>query len=439
MAYFVLLTVRLPAGRPAINTLFLIPLGPALSRPQQLPHTAGAVTGSPRVFALGRYFIVVFTATITAADHLQYIAIPINTPAIPIAAVNITSSYEKAATVAWDGLVVNESLYIAWNTSGSAGISLTYLTSTLTLVSAVVIDGSHQCTMMSLTADMTNPAAPIIWASYYNLSTTAGYTRAVNPAMNSILVATQIISSGTILNITSSAQNGINQIFWEVQNTYSWDSVPSNYIQGNKVTQAGVVGTAANLIRGCGLGSKSWIIDGTIYVMGAFSSPNQKSYFIIQQTSRTSSPTGKTIGKLAYSNGGGYLTLGLPSAVVTDTQVTIAYLRADELVPTNTTQGATVSTAVYAQTGINAATFEFDTKPTTAEIGGALHISGAQLWMYDGTQVVEHGFHLWPDKRESPPQLRALARLPQATIITKRFMSGLTLPVISIARRLLFR
>jgi hypothetical protein len=54
--------------------------GACIITPTAITPTAGAVTGSPRVFALGRYFIVVFTATITAADHLQYIAIPINTP-----------------------------------------------------------------------------------------------------------------------------------------------------------------------------------------------------------------------------------------------------------------------------------------------------------------------------------------------------------------------
>lgn len=451
--------------------------GVAVVNPTALTPSSGSVTGAPKVFALGNYFAIVFTVTITATPHLQFIAIPITTPNSPIAAADITSTYTPASTGAWDGVVANNNLYIAWNASGGAGIKMTYIDSTLTQQATTNPDAAHQCTLMSLTADMTG-ATPVIWVSYYNSAGTAGYTLAVNQALTSVLAATQIISAGVVTNITSSAKSQVLTVYYEISNAYGYDSaLASNYIQTLSVPQGGaptvtisnaspavfttatahglVVGqplfltttgglptgltagttyyvsavpspttfrvtpinpattsggsdintssagsgthsymASSILVRGVGLASKSFLINSSPFFLATYSSSNQPTYFLINSS-------GQVQGKLAYANGSGYLTTGLPSAVVSGSNVTIGYLVKDLVEGINKTQGASSSAAVYSQTGVNAATFDFTTTPTTAEIGGALHISGGQLWMYDGTQVVEHGFHLFPDNVEA--------------------------------------
>ncbi len=433
--------------------------------------SSGTVSGSPRLFVLGNFFVIVFTATISATSHLQFVAIPTNNPTTISTAADISTTYTPASTVAFDGVVANNSLYIAWNSSGGAGIKVTYIDSTLTQHNTVTADGSHVATMVSVTADLTT-VNPTIWVSYYDSSGSTGYTLALSSILVTILAAKKIISSGTILNITSSAQNGVNTIFYEVSNAYGYDSgIASNYIEKVSVAQTGlstvtvtiaspgvftttsahglslnqrifftttgalptgitagtyyfvktipssttftvsataggsVINTSGTqsgvhsyvaptiLIRSVGLSSKSFLQSGTIFLLVAYSSPTQPTNFLINSG-------GSVVGKLAYANSGGYLTLGLPSAVITGTAATIGYLFKDLIEPVNKAQGVTATAGVYSQTGVNAAYFDFNATPLTAETGGALHLTGSQLWMYDGTQLVEHGFHLWPDSVE---------------------------------------
>jgi len=453
------------------------PSGACVAGPTAIvPGAGGTVNGAPRVFLLGAYFIIVFSATISATEHLQYVAIPTANPTSPGTATDISTVYTQASTVSWDGVVANNNLYIAWNAT-AAGIKMMYLDPTLTAHSTVTPDASHQCTMMSVCADITGNT-PVIWVTYYNSSGTIGYTFAVNQAMTTILAAVEIFSTGTLLNLATVAQNQTLTVYYEVSNNYGYDStLASNYIQTVQVPQAGlptmtvtiaspavftvastaglsvgqpiffttsgalptgltagtvyfisaiVSGTTFNvsttnpnttsggtnvntsgtqsgthsyvassiLVRGMGLASKAFLQNSVPYFLGTYSSTNQPTYFLMNGS-------GKVQGKLAYLNGGGYLTTGLPSAVLTGSKVTIGYLFKDLIQPVNRTQGAASSAAVYTQTGINAATFNFSAIPTTAEIGGALHLSGGQLWMYDGTQVVEHGFHLFPDNVEA--------------------------------------
>jgi hypothetical protein len=54
--------------------------GQNIVAPTAIPVSSGTVTGSPRVFVLGNFFVVVFTNVISATSHLQYIAISLLNP-----------------------------------------------------------------------------------------------------------------------------------------------------------------------------------------------------------------------------------------------------------------------------------------------------------------------------------------------------------------------
>lgn len=43
------------------------------------------------------------------------------------------------------------------------------------------------------------------------------------------------------------------------------------------------------------------------------------------------------------------------------------------------------------------AALDFTVTPQSAQLANTLHITGGHLWMYDSINVVEHGFHLYPD------------------------------------------
>ncbi|MES1988080.1 MAG: hypothetical protein V4440_08635, partial [Pseudomonadota bacterium] len=204
------------------------------------------------------------------------------------------------------------------------------------------------------------------------------------------IYSTAVTTSLTALNVASSAQNGILTIYYEKSNTYT-SGTHSNLILKKDISIAGTPGTEATVIRSLGLASKAFLMNGVSYVLGVYGNAYQSTYFLVNSS-------GEIRAKLAYSNGGRYLTLGLPSATIPDGDVAyIAYRFNELLIPVDKNQG-TNGSQVYAQTGLNLASFDFsDVAIITSEIGQNLNISGGFLRAFDGNAVVESGFHLYPD------------------------------------------
>lgn len=371
------------------------------------PSGPGVVFEAPRVFALGSYFIILFSVNNGGAHNLQYLSININTPLSPNIAVAISSSYipSLGTQTAYDAVVAsNNYLYIVWNDSngGSHGVNSAYLSSNLVLSSTQIITSTYIADVISICADDTNMSSPVIWVSFYDSTAVKLYTLAVSSTLTPILALTTLTTSGVTANIATVASGARLSILYEVVNNYGYDSsIPTNFIKINTVTQAGSVGTSAVTIRSLGLASKAFLYVSDIYYLAAYNSNYQPTYFLMKYSG--SSPS-KVIAKLAYSNGGGYVKTALPCALFDSLgNVNIAYLFKDLVTAVNKTQGVTASTGVYAQTGINLSSFNLNTVSTSTEIGNNLHLSGGFLWAYDGNIPVEHNFHLWPDNVETSP------------------------------------
>lgn len=360
------------------------------------PTTIGGADttyGTPKVFFLGQYFIILYTNKVSTTYHLKYL--PINaTHLIPGSPVDVSTTYTPATTVNFDGLVVNNSLYIAFNGSDMGGaIRVTILDQTLTLHTPKVITG-YAATLMSIAADLTGSTA-VIYVSFYNSSGTVGYTTALDPQLTTILAPTQFINSA-ISNLTSAAENGQVIPIYEVPNTYSYDSgIVSNYISFNLVTVSGAVAGSTVAIRSLGLASKAFLIGSNVYFVGIYSSDFQPTYFVADIG-------GNIICKLAYENGSAYYTTGLPQINLNGSVASFSYLFKDFIQAQNKSQGANAQAGIYSQTGINLASIDFNpSQIVSTEIGNNLNISGGLVWAYDGTQSVEQGFNVWPDSIEA--------------------------------------
>jgi hypothetical protein len=386
--------------------------GQNIIEPTPIPVTAGVVTGSPRVFLLGSYFAIVFTNDITGTFDLQYIAVSVNNPTSVTLATTIASNYTPSSRLSWDGVIANNNLYIAYNTTaGGQSIQIKYLSPLLLLSSPVTFSnaGHVTATIMSVTVDNTNTSNPIIWAAYYNSGSSTGYALAVNSLLATILVPTLIIPSGTISNITSVAQNGVLTFYYEVANNYGYDAtIPTHYISTNTLTQSGTLGTPTILVRSIGLASKAFIINGEYYFLGAYQSEFQPTYFLVNSL-------GEVVSRLAYSNGGGYDDLGLPSVTVNGNVAQICYLYKDFITSANTSQQLSITqSGIYSQTGLNLVTFTIGTSNVVpAEIAQTLNLSGGFLWEYDGYIPVEQNFFLWPDDVEGTPANTGGSMAPQ--------------------------
>lgn len=353
-----------------------------------LPSTATM----PRVFVLGRYFIVTYLATVTAAPHFQYIAIPLLMPNSPHAAVDIATSV-ASITVAYDGCVANNNLYLSWSsTVGGGAISNTYLDSTLITHGTTVI-ASLSADKISVTVD-TSGSTATVWVSFYKASTNTIKAAAFSASLVNILAATTVVSSITINELTSTAMSNSLKVFYEVANTYSYTpNAKSDYISKNSLTLAGVVGTPSVVLRGVGLGSKAYydFSHSKSVMIATYGQTYQPTYFLIDSS-------GNVLAKFAYSNGGGYaINQILPSIYEHDEVLQVGYLFKDLLASVNKTQGIANVNGIYSQTGINLISLTLDSLIDSSTIAGDLHMSGGFLWMYDGVKPVEHSFHVWPE------------------------------------------
>ena len=352
----------------------------------QLPSTATQA----RVCVLGSYFVITFLATVAAASHLQYIAVPMLNPSAPLAAVDLSTQVNTLAA-GYDIIVANNTLYVAWVSNVSSNVLK------VTTLSAVLVQGSVASVtgetgeLVSITADLST-SNPTIWVSIYKGAANTIRAAAYDYALNQTLAPATVKSSITINEITSVAVDNVLTVFYEVANTYSFTpNDKTDYIAKNTITIAGSVGTASTILRSVGLASKANFIGSTAYMLVCYGGSYQPSYFLIDSS-------GNIIAKLAYSNGGGYaIDQVLPQLNVFDSTVLFGYLFKDLLAAVNRDQGVANTAGIYSQTGINVASITLNSSVNTAEIGSNLHISGGLLWMYDGVKAVEHGFNVWPE------------------------------------------
>lgn len=408
----------------AVVTNYLFVIADSVTGQNICPPTAipvlstGAINGSSRVFVVGNFFVIVSPCSISGSTFLQYVSIPILNPvnivtnaANTSAAQNINSdTYQPiSGNPGWDGIVEKNTLVIAYNTlTGTQGVHVTYLLQSdiaANLASTVITaftDAAYIASILTICVDVTQNTS-VFYVSFWNNSTTNGYTFAVTIGFGTItqkFSPQQVISSVAVANLASSAQNNSCLVFSEVTNAYSYDStVPSNFINAVTVSSVGTVGTPYVSIRSVGLASKSFIINGSIYFLSAFQSTFQPSYFLING-STTTSASPKIVAKLAYENGGGYLTLGLPSVAINATVASISYLYKDDVEALNTLNNPQQTTAggIYSQLGINLVNFTIGTQDIgTVEIANNLHITGGYLSHFDGYLPVEHNFFLFPD------------------------------------------
>lgn len=363
-----------------------------------------------RVFVLGNYFVIAYLATVSSNPALRYIAISINNPSTALSPVTISTQVSSIGA-GYDGVVAfnnPSTLYLSWNGSDIGGaIRIGSISHTLVLGSVITI-ATTSANLISTTYDSTKNN---LWVTFYNSSTNTIKTAAYNQSLTNLLASTTVVSSITLSNgLTSTAFNGVMNVFYEVTNAYSYDSgLRTDFISKNTCTLAGVAGTAAVLLRGVGLASKAVHLGTKGYMLVTYGSAYQPTYFLIDSS-------GHVIAKLAYSNGGGYIINQILPQINIDElgeTLSVGYLFKDFLASianpvgplgstfgTNKTMGAANTLPIYTQTGINLCSFVLETPVAIAETGGILHMGAGFPWMFDGNKPVEHQFHLWPDAVE---------------------------------------
>ncbi len=359
-----------------------------------LPSGAGD-TVKPKCSYIGGYLIVWYLDT-TTNMHLYYQTYQNGTFGTPVqfaTDVDVTNNN-------YDVLVANNKLYVTYNTNAGS-IKTTYLTPTLQAAAANTQLATSADNCIGLFVDH----AANIWVPFANTST--GKVFILDEFLNTeILPVTLVVTLSDIYNITGYGDLNFATIFYDVTGSADSEGFYSDAFTDYTIVNIDGTNNGNKLfVRSASLQSKAFaVLSNGIYVPHVVLSHDaalQPTYFLCNlynQVNSSALPKANVVSKIAESLGGGLPVKKSSLSGINETSSNVfqtALLQKD-LLFTSASDTGTVNT--YTQTGVISTTFDFtQTNLNTLTLGQNLHIGSGMLSMYDGSTVVEHNFHLYPE------------------------------------------
>jgi len=277
----------------------------------------------------------------------------------------------------FDVLSAQERIIVAYNSSTSGGtLAFRTLLSDGTLSAITEVAGETPSSCVNLAEDSSSR----VIATYSDGADAKIVIYTVTFSVK-ILAETSLETIAGVTNIVSTQESdGSYTVFYEV----SAASSHNHYIKKQTITLSGTLGTASVFKRSVGLASKVFQDSNDYYFAVIHDSTLQSTYFVLDSS-------GDTVSKILQSSSGNVTTTGsLPSVdSITSTKFLLSLSSKGRLVEENGT--------FFSLLGVSAATISTESSLDFAELSNTLHISGDILKMYDGNNLVEHGFMLYPE------------------------------------------
>jgi hypothetical protein len=213
-----------------------------------------------------------------------------------------------------------------------------------------------------------------------------------NAAGTSFSLGVPIVTApGTVQSIAAAVTAGVPTIF--VESLGAGGNASLNIISQFTVT-AFVISALTTFARGCGLASKPFYYGSALYVNVATQTQQQSTYFTLDSS-------GRVVAKALATLGGGVIASSdfvLPECQQVSPGIFVYANLVKGIV--NTEAGTVLSLL-----GVNATSLDFidSNHFLSAEINGSFYTVGGILQSYDGTQYVEHGFHMYPEAIVATP------------------------------------
>jgi hypothetical protein len=188
---------------------------------------------------------------------------------------------------------------------------------------------------------------------------------------------------------------------------YSYSDGTTGPIRRVRYSSGGVKGSTATKWH-MQVASHAFRVGDRTFVWASYNSFLQSTWFLLDENL---DPVGK-LG-FAVANTPDYATTRTSPIPLASVNWTVSGSAKDECVyhlalsykerigPTD--EPATL-TGIYAEPGIQFVRLDFLPKLRTAQAGRTTFVAGAQLWSYDGEEIVESGFHLSPELNARPDQ-----------------------------------
>lgn len=383
------------SGNVKLSTLDTLTDQIIIANKEILP-SGGGNTLKPKCVEINNRLIIFYLDNSTAM-HLKYITYINGIFSSPVdfaTDVNVTNNN-------YDLVVANNKLYITYNTD-AASIKTFYLTPVLTPSAVFETTGQMADNCITVFVDLlTN-----VWIAW-------GDTSSVNmTVLNEVLEIqltppTVISSTSPIYNITGTGDSGFSTIFYDVLGSTDVDGKHSNsVVYFSVVLQDGTNSSSEQqFLRSSSLQSKAFsiLVNSTHvpHVTLTHDANLQPTYFLCNLYNADYAAeleNATIISKIAPSLGGGIPTKksSLSAINLLSTNVFQTALLQKDLLFTSVSNTGTVNT--YSQTGVISSIFDFTvTNLNTQVLGDNLHIGSGLISMYDGANIVEHNFNLYPE------------------------------------------
>jgi hypothetical protein len=295
------------------------------------------------------------------------------------------------------------------------------LTSDLVLTSVNI--AAANASLVSITEDAGTGLLYVTWVTVDSLTIKcATYNHSLVQQTAPTTIVTQglstvgLVAGFPIMSLTSIASGGACRIVFQNRNWYKASqagvtpplyfltaSERTDLVQQVVVNANLTINTAlAVLKRGVGLASKPVIFNGVGYVAVNYQSPLEPTNFLIDFSGNVLCKMGNQKSINTSENGCGWYLPKITSTNVppdfTKAGLLIPHLIIDQLISVSKTPGTPFPTGIFSFAGLNFDILQFNLSTAShAEIANVMHLAGGFPWMYDGSSVVEHGFHVYPD------------------------------------------
>lgn len=294
---------------------------------------------------------------------------------------------------------ISGNIYLAYYTS-APGIKIEQLNSSLAIVNSITKAGETADSGLSIFGDGTN-----IWVVYNNGTQTKEFI--VNDAVTATVLAPTIVDAAapSVLNVTGTWSNTLSLAFIFYDNVSS----PSSVIKFNTSTVGGVVGTPHMFMRSVGIVSKAFSVSGIPHIVSAYEASGlsgggldelQVTYFLLNLYNwdqiNVQVPA-NIAAKIAPDASGGPAAHGWMCGVhnVSGNIWELALGQRTDI------SFATSPTTSFSPFGVIDCQFDFSlSNPDVQVLANDAHIASGELIMYDGSNVVEQNFHIFPDNTE---------------------------------------
>ena len=164
-------------------------------------------------------------------------------------------------------------------------------------------------------------------------------------------------------------------------------------------------GAAGVTVRHVTLASSAFVVGdyAYAYVLHLSRTGLQNHYYLLRHD-------GKLVGRVLTGEGISTIIAPLPR-VGTDYSVVLPFRRR---LNTRDTSSPVATTSYFEQRGMKHVRLDVEATPRGDELDQLLYLSGSQLWVYDGSNTVESGFHMWPDMLSGDITLGAAGSMPSS-------------------------